>query len=95
MDRQSGSRTQDTFTWKRMVWPYVLVTYPDGGMEIEVRDAICPRCRMRARVTSEGESVLVQCLRCNISEIYSPFASYDDLKAHVGSLILEQLGTSA
>ena len=95
MDGREGRRTQDTFTWKRMVWPYVLTTHPDGRMEVEVRDAICPRCRMRARVTSRGDGVLVQCLRCNISEMYSPFASYDELKDHVGSIILDRLGQEA
>ena len=91
MTGTEGRRTQDTLTWKRMVWPYVLTTHDDGRREVEVRDAICPRCRMRAKVTSAGEKVLVQCLRCNISEDYSPFSSYEELKEHVASLILTKL----
>lgn len=83
-------RTQDTFTWKRMVWPYVLTTREDGSMEVEVRDAICPRCRARARATTADGSVLLQCLRCNISENYSDFGSYEALKEHVASLILAE-----
>lgn len=93
MDALEGRRTQGTFTWKRMVWPYVLTSYVDGRREVEVLDAICPRCRMRARATSVGEDVLVQCLRCNITERYSPFPSYEQLKAHVGDLILEGLAS--
>lgn len=91
MTGNEGRRTQDTFAWKRMVWPYVLTTYADGRREVEVRDAICPRCRMRAKVTTDEDKVLVQCLRCNISENYSPFSSYEELKEHVASLILKEL----
>ena len=95
MSDDEGKRTQATFTWRRMVWPYVLTSYIDGRKEVEVRDAICPRCRARAKVTTVGDGVLVQCLRCNISENYSPFASYEDLKDHVAALILDELDTKA
>ncbi len=95
MSDYEGKRTQDTFTWRRMVWPYMLTSYPDGRREVEVRDAICPRCRARAKVTTVGEGVLVQCLRCNISENYSPFGSYEELKEHVATLILGELESKA
>ncbi len=95
MSDDEGKRTQDTFTWRRMVWPYMLTSYIDGRKEVEVRDAICPRCRAKAKVTTAGERVLVQCLRCNISENYSPFASYEELKEHVAGLILGELESKA
>jgi hypothetical protein len=95
MSDDEGKRTQDTYTWRRMVWPYMLTTYSDGGMEVEVRDAICPRCRAKAKVTNVGDRVLVQCLRCNISENYSPYGSYEELKDHVATLILGELESKA
>ena len=58
---------------------------------MEVRDVICPRCRMRASHTQVGDGVLLQCRRCNISTNYSPISSYVALKDHVRGLILEQL----
>jgi hypothetical protein len=95
MDDQAGKRTQDTFEYKRFVWPYVLTTYPDGRREVEVRDAICPLCRGRASFTKTGDRILLQCRRCNISVLYSPFESYDELKAHVAGLIMGRLETEA
>ncbi len=86
-----GRRTQDTFEFKRFVWPYVLTTNPDGSLEVEVRDAICPRCRGRASHAQKGEDLLVQCRRCNISVVYSGFKSIDELKAHVTQLIMAKL----
>jgi hypothetical protein len=86
-----GRRTQDTYTWKRMVWPYVLTTYDDGRREVEVRDAICPRCRGRASYKQAGDKVLLRCYRCNISESYSPYGSYDELKEAVAEMILRSL----
>ena len=83
-------KTQETFKFRRMVWPYLLITHEDGGLEVEVQDAICPRCRARARVSSAGGGVLLQCFRCNISENYAGFESYDALKEHVASLILAE-----
>jgi hypothetical protein len=91
MSDEGGRRTQDTFTWKRMVWPYLLTTYEDGRREVEVRDAICPRCRARASYKQVGEKVLLTCHRCNISENYSPYGSYDELKAAVTKMIIESL----
>lgn len=91
MSDDKGQRTQDTFVWRRMVWPYTLTSYPDGRREVEVMDAICPRCRAKAKVTTVGVRVVVQCLRCNISENYTPFGSYNELKEHVASLILGDL----
>jgi len=91
MSDDEGQRTQDTFIWKRIVWPYMLTSYPDGRREVEVGGAICPRCRAKAKVTTVGDRVLVQCMRCNISENYSPFGSYKELKEHVTSLILDDL----
>lgn len=95
MSDDEGKRTQDTYTWRRMVWPYMLTTYADGRKEVEVRDAICPRCRAKAKVTSVGDRVLVQCLRCNISENYSPYGSYEELKEHVAELIMSELEGNA
>ncbi len=91
MDASEGRRTQDTFTWRRMVWPYVLTTYNDGRREVEVRDAICPRCRGRASYKQVGDKVLLSCFRCNISENYSPYGSYDELKEAVREQILSSL----
>jgi hypothetical protein len=84
-------RTQGTFEFKRMVWPYVVTTGGDGTREVEVRDAICPRCRGRASYQQIGENVLLSCRRCSISSNYSPFSSYDELKEHVAGLTLESL----
>ena len=95
MTQDEGKRTQATFTWRRMVWPYMLTSYPDGRREVEVRDAICPRCRAKAKVTTVGNRVMVQCLRCNISENYSPFGSYEELKEHAASLIQGDLESKA
>ncbi|UCC92694.1 MAG: hypothetical protein JSW25_08520 [Thermoplasmata archaeon] len=91
MSAEEGKRTQDTLTWRRMVWPYVLTTYEDGRKEVEVRDAICPRCRARASYKQVGEKVLLSCHRCNISENYHPYGSYDELKEAVRQRILESL----
>lgn len=91
MSPEGGRRTQDTFTYKRMVWPYILTTHEDGRKEIEVRDAICPRCRARVSVKQTGDSLLLSCYRCNISENYSPYGSYDDLKAAVTEMIAKSL----
>lgn len=91
MSAEGGRRTQDTFTWKRMVWPYVLTTHDDGSREIEVRDAICPRCRARASYKQVGDNVVLNCFRCNISENYSPYGSYNELKEAVRALILGSL----
>ena len=91
MSAQGGRRTQATFTWKRMVWPYILTTYEDGKREVEVRDAICPRCRGKASYRQVGEKVLLACYRCNISENYSPYGSYDELKAAVAEMIIGSL----
>jgi len=91
MSPEGGRRTQDTFTHKRMVWPYILTTYEDGRREVEVRDAICPRCRARVSYKQVGDNVLLNCFRCNISENYSPCGSYDDLKAAVAEMIESSL----
>ncbi len=91
MSGDGGRRTQDTFTWKRMVWPYILTTYEDGSREVEVRDAICPRCRARASYKQVGDKVFLNCFRCNISENYSPYGSYNELKEAVRTVILESL----
>ena len=91
MSQSEGRRTQDTFVHKRFVWPYILTTFPDGKHEVEVRDAICPRCRARASYSQNGERVMLQCRRCNISANYSPFGSYEELKDHVSKLILDKV----
>ena len=91
MSAEDGKRTQNTYTYKRMVWPYVLTTYEDGRREVEVRDAICPRCRGRASYKQEGDKVLLTCHRCNIAENYSPYASYDELMDAVSKMILDSL----
>jgi hypothetical protein len=91
MSAQGGRRTQDTFTYKRMVWPYVLTTHEDGTRELEVRDAICPRCRAKASYKQVGDKVLLNCYRCNISESYAPYGSYNELKAAVSDMILASL----
>jgi len=78
-----------------MVWPYIWTSYDDGRMDVEVRDAICPLCRGRASQSQQGDKVLLECRRCNISEMYSGFASYEDLKAHVAGLVLEELKGTA
>ena len=91
MSAEGGKRTQDTYTYRRMVWPYVLTTYEDGRREIEVRDAICPRCRGKASYKQVGDKVLLNCHRCNISENYSPYTSYDELRDAVANMILESL----
>jgi hypothetical protein len=71
-----------------MVWSYILTTHEDGRREVEVRDAICPRCRGKASYRQDGEKVVLACNRCNISEQYTPYGSYDDLKAAVAEIIL-------
>ena len=91
MSDEGGRRTQDTFTWKRMVWPYILTTREDGSREVEVLDAICPRCRARASYKQVGDSVLLSCYRCNISENYPSHGSYNELKASVEERILGSL----
>lgn len=91
MRSEAGRRTQNTFTYKRMVWPYIITTYDDGRREVEVRDAICPRCRARASYKQEGDKVLLACYRCNISESYSPYGSYDELKAAVVEMVERSL----
>ena len=91
MSAEGGKRTQDTYTYRRMVWPYILTTYEDGRREVEMRDAICPRCRGKASYKQVGEKVLLNCHRCNISENYSPYASYDELKDAVAKMILDSL----
>ncbi len=91
MGSEGGRRTQGTFTHRRMVWPYILTTYDDGSREVEVRDAICPRCRARASYRQVGDKVLLSCHRCNISENYSPYASYDELKEAVREMVLDSL----
>lgn len=88
---EGGRRTQGTFTQGRMVWPYILTTYEDGRREVEVRDAICPRCRARASYKQVGDKVLLNCNRCNISENYSPYASYDELKEAIRKMIVDSL----
>ena len=95
MTTPQGRRTQDTFEFKRFIWPYVLTTNPDGSREVEVRDAICPLCRGRASYSQRGDDLLLQCRRCNISAIYSGFKSIVELKAHVSELILTKLDGEA
>lgn len=87
----TSRRRQDTFTWQRMMWPYVWTSHEDGRIEVEVQDAICPRCRGRARRSQSGDTVLLECRPCGVSEFYPGFASYDELKAHVAGLVLEKL----
>jgi len=87
MSREVARRRQDTFTHRRMVWPYVVTTYEDGSVEVDVRDAICPRCRGRASLKQVGEKVVLSCHRCNISEVYEPYGSYDELKAAVAEMV--------
>lgn len=91
MAGEGVKRTQNTHTWKRMVWPYILITHEDGRREVEVRDAICPRCRARASYKQTGENVLLSCHRCNISENYSPYGSYEELKEAVAKEILRSI----
>jgi hypothetical protein len=91
MSPEGGRRTQATFTYRRMVWPYILTTHEDGTREVEVRNAICPRCRAKASYKQVGDKVLLNCFRCNISENYSPYGSYDELKDAVAKMILESL----
>ena len=92
MTTSEGRRTQDTFRYKRMIWPYFKTVHEDGRVEIDLRDAICPRCRARATVQQVGDNVLVECRRCRISETFSPFGSYEELKEHVRERLLESLG---
>jgi hypothetical protein len=91
MSAQGGRRTQDTYTYQRMVWPYILTTHEDGTREVEVRDAICPRCRAKASYKQVADKVLLSCYRCNISESYAPYGSYNELKAAVSGMILASL----
>jgi hypothetical protein len=74
-----------------MVWPYILTTLEDGSREVEVRDAICPRCRAKASYKQVGDKVLLSCFRCNISENYAPYGSYNELKDAVSKMILASL----
>ncbi len=87
MDVEVKGRRQGTFSHRRMVWPYVVTTYEDGSSEVEVRDAICPRCRGRASLKQVDGKVILSCHRCNISEVYQPYGSYDELKAAVAEMI--------
>lgn len=91
MPDANPKKRQDTFTHKRMVWPYVLVEHPDGRREVEVRDAICPRCRARASYTQVGDRIVLSCHRCSISEQYFDFEDLATLKDHVRDLILASL----
>jgi len=91
MSAEGGRRTQNTYIYKRMVWPYILTTHEDGRKEVEVRDAICPRCRGKASVKQVGDKVLLSCHRCNITENYSPFGSYNELRDAVAKMIIDSL----
>lgn len=88
MTGKDGRRTIRTFIHKRMVWPYVLHEYEDGRREVEVRDAICPRCRGKASYRQQDQNVRLACNRCNITENYAPYVSYDALKDAVAKMIL-------
>ncbi len=91
MSEEVVKRRQGTLTHRRMVWPYVVTTYEDGSVDVEVRDAICPRCRGRASVKRVDGKVILSCHRCNISEVYEPYGSYDELKAAVADMVRASL----
>jgi hypothetical protein len=92
MTPDAGRRTQDNFRYKRMIWPYYKTVYEDGRIEIDLQNAICPRCRARATTKQNGDTVTVECRRCRISEDFSPFDSYEELKEHVKGELLASLG---
>ena len=92
MSGSEGEKRHGTYVYKRFIWPYVMTVHPDGEVEVLVKDAICPRCRLSTKVTQTGGTVLVRCLRCNISMTYSPYSSYDELKAAVAEMIERDRG---
>lgn len=71
-------------------WPALVTEDPDGELDVEVGDPVCPTDGIPLRPLHFAIGVTIECPACGRAVALTPFDSVEELKVEVGRMAIDE-----